>query len=180
MVTQRLKLANELKLIPISESSVQIPSENTIWKSIDRFAWDQTESEVKIYVTSFEGFKNHPKEKVLLENTNNSLTVSIRDFKDTNYKLIFTRFTKSIASARITLKSNGFSITLQKKDKGHWDTLVPKASAAKKNEEEEEKVEGKDPGDGLMNMMKELYENGDDDMKRTIAEAWTKSKDKNN
>jgi calcyclin binding protein len=28
-------------------------------------------------------------------------------------------------------------------------------------------------------MMKELYENGDDDMKRTIAESWTKSqKDK--
>ena len=37
LVTQRLKLANEIKLIPISESSVQIPSENTIWNSLDFF-----------------------------------------------------------------------------------------------------------------------------------------------
>lgn len=28
-----------------------------------------------------------------------------------------------------------------------------------------------------MTMMKEMYENGDDDMKRTIAEAWTKSRE---
>ena len=29
-----------------------------------------------------------------------------------------------------------------------------------------------------MNMMKKMYEEGDDNMKRTIAEAWTKSQDK--
>lgn len=26
-------------------------------------------------------------------------------------------------------------------------------------------------------MMKEMYQNGDEDMKRTIAQAWTKSQD---
>ena len=29
-----------------------------------------------------------------------------------------------------------------------------------------------------MNMMKKMYEDGDDNMKRTIAEAWTKAQDK--
>lgn len=29
-----------------------------------------------------------------------------------------------------------------------------------------------DPSASLMNMMKNLYQEGDDDMKRTIAEAW--------
>ena len=29
-----------------------------------------------------------------------------------------------------------------------------------------------------MNMMKKMYEDGDDNMKRTIAEAWTKANDK--
>lgn len=29
-----------------------------------------------------------------------------------------------------------------------------------------------------MNMMKKMYDEGDDNMKRTIAEAWTKSQDK--
>jgi len=34
-----------------------------------------------------------------------------------------------------------------------------------------------DPQAGLMNMMKKLYEEGDDEMKRTIGQAWTKSQD---
>lgn len=29
-----------------------------------------------------------------------------------------------------------------------------------------------------MTMMKQMYEDGDDDMKRTIAKAWTESRDK--
>lgn len=36
----------------------------------------------------------------------------------------------------------------------------------------------KDPNDSLMEMMKKMYDEGDDDMKRTIAQAWTQSKDK--
>lgn len=43
-----------------------------------------------------------------------------------------------------------------------------------------DKKEDKDanPGDSLMNMMKKMYEEGDDNMKRTIAEAWSKSQNK--
>lgn len=35
-----------------------------------------------------------------------------------------------------------------------------------------------DPSAGLMDMMRQMYEDGDDDMKRTIAKAWTESRDK--
>ena len=35
-----------------------------------------------------------------------------------------------------------------------------------------------DPQAGIMNMMKKMYDEGDDNMKRTIAEAWTKANDK--
>jgi hypothetical protein len=38
--------------------------------------------------------------------------------------------------------------------------------------------DSKDPGDSLMEMMKNMYETGDDDMKRTIAKAWTESREK--
>ena len=37
-----------------------------------------------------------------------------------------------------------------------------------------------DPSAGLMNMMKQMYEEGDDEMKRTIAKAWTESSSKRN
>jgi len=38
----------------------------------------------------------------------------------------------------------------------------------------------KDPGDSLMTMMKQMYDEGDDEMKRTIAKAWTESREKMN
>jgi len=40
--------------------------------------------------------------------------------------------------------------------------------------------DNKDPGDSLMQLMKNMYETGDDEMKRTIAKAWTESREKMN
>ena len=42
-----------------------------------------------------------------------------------------------------------------------------------KFDKEEEKAEPKgDPQESMMNMMKKLYQDGDDEMKKTIAQAW--------
>ena len=179
LINQRLKLSEELTSLPDSEGSPSSLLENIVWKAIDRFAWEQTNEDVKVYVTSLGDLKSHPKENIIVEHTANSVTVSIKEFNGNNYRLKFAKLSKNISSARITAKSNGFSLTLKKKEKNHWDALVPKA-VPKKEEEEKEENDGehKDPQDGLMNMMKELYESGDDDMKKTIAEAWTKAKDK--
>jgi len=35
-----------------------------------------------------------------------------------------------------------------------------------------------DPGDSMMKLMKRMYDEGDDEMKRTIAKAWTESREK--
>ena len=38
--------------------------------------------------------------------------------------------------------------------------------------------EVEDPGTGLMKMMKKMYDEGDDEMKRTISKAWCESQEK--
>lgn len=38
--------------------------------------------------------------------------------------------------------------------------------------------ENADPSDGLMSMLKKMYSDGDDEMKRTINKAWSESQDK--
>ena len=38
--------------------------------------------------------------------------------------------------------------------------------------------DSKDPEAGLMDLMKKMYDEGDDEMKRTIAKAWTESREK--
>jgi hypothetical protein len=39
-------------------------------------------------------------------------------------------------------------------------------------------VDASDPSASLMNLMKQMYDDGDDEMKRTIAKAWTESRNK--
>lgn len=38
--------------------------------------------------------------------------------------------------------------------------------------------ESANPSDGLMNMLKKIYSEGDDEMKRTINKAWSESQEK--
>lgn len=35
-----------------------------------------------------------------------------------------------------------------------------------------------EPGDSIMSMLRNLYDEGDDDMKRTLAKAWTEVQEK--
>jgi calcyclin binding protein len=60
----------------------------------------------------------------------------------------------------------------------HWPHLIASEMKAK-----EPKVPDMDPNEdpsaGLMNLMKKMYEEGDDEMKRSIAKAWTEGREKN-
>ena len=44
--------------------------------------------------------------------------------------------------------------------------------------EKDDKKQKEDPNGSLMEMMKEMYLNGDEEMKKTIAESWSKSRDR--
>ncbi len=67
-------------------------------------------------------------------------------------------------------------IALKKaKSSDHWDTLEYKKPILNDDMTSDKKEANKDPSAGLMDMMKQMYENGDDNMKRMIAETWTKS-----
>ncbi len=52
---------------------------------------------------------------------------------------------------------------------GHVIVYRAKTSKPKKDSE---------PGDGIMSMLRNLYDEGDDDMKRTLAKAWTEVQEK--
>ncbi len=70
------------------------------------------------------------------------------------------------------------TIFLKKANVGNsWADLVP--SAGKDKDKGLPKLdENADPQEGLMSLMKKMYEEGDDEMKRTISKAFTESRDK--
>mmetsp|Transcript_32064 Transcript_32064/g.31785 ORF Transcript_32064/g.31785 Transcript_32064/m.31785 type:complete len:218 (-) Transcript_32064:35-688(-) len=153
------------------------PKDNLVYKPIERFAWDQEGKDVKIYVTSL-GDLRGAKDKVTMTHTPESVDVKIVNLDGLNYRLRFPRLHKPIASCRISYKSSGFSLTMKKKEDGHWDSLEFKAPIVGKAAEKDPEEDSKDPGASLMKMMQDLYQNGDEDMKRTIAEAWSKAQEK--
>lgn len=58
----------------------------------------------------------------------------------------------------------------------HVTELEKRASDSKKIIPEPDKSD--DPSEGLMNVMRTMYMQGDDDMKRMIAKAWTEGQQK--
>ena len=132
-----VSLSQELSRIPDTSPEPAPVVSEVQWKSIDRFAWEQTDDEVKIYVTCLDGLKSHPRDKVHLESTSKSVSISIVNFNNNNYKLKFPSLFKDIKDARFTLKSNGFSLSLKKKEKSNWESIAPKPSGLKKGGEED-------------------------------------------
>ena len=68
-------------------------------------------------------------------------------------------------------------VTLPKTNSSTWaDLKTVDSKMAKKPPKMEE---SEDPGAGIMNLMKQMYDDGDDEMKRTISKAWYESREKN-
>lgn len=82
------------------------------------------------------------------------------------------------AACKLKVKSNSVTLELKKAKNKYWDDIKEKKKGGASKSDAAPKKGTEDPADpsgSLMTMMKELYENGDETMKRTIAESWTKA-----
>lgn len=178
-------LQDELMLIPAAPAAppVSVPiAEGTLFRPIEKFAWEQEGKVVKVYITCLASLKSHPAEKIVVEHTRESVDVKILDLAGENHRFVVKQLAKPIADCRLKTSSKGFTLTLKKAEDGHWDNLAFKPSAISKPKAKAAEDDKKDPGSELMNMMREMYENvrviqGDDEMRRVIGEAWTKSRE---
>ena len=156
--------------------------DNTQYESLQKFGWDQTGPKVQVYITSgVDGIGSLPKGQVVCEFEDQSFDLRIQNLNGRNLRLKIpqTQAPIDIGSCKYKIKSNGVTITLLKKDPSNtWTDLKPKKSLVSQNKDKAEK--SKDPKGDLMEMMKEMYQNGDDDMKRTIAQSWQKSQEERN
>ena len=132
-------------------------------------------------MTGFEGIGKHTKQDIDCEFNDQSIDLRILNFKGKNWRLKISPLNGLIdpAACKIKVKSNSITLELKKAKKKYWDDIKQKKSALSTDDDlstkSKEKDEGGDPGASLMNMMKELYQSGDDNMKRTIAESWEKT-----
>eukprot|EP01138_Halocafeteria_seosinensis_P003228 gb/GECG01003302.1/.p1 GENE.gb/GECG01003302.1/~~gb/GECG01003302.1/.p1 ORF type:complete len:250 (+),score=56.27 gb/GECG01003302.1/:1-750(+) len=149
-------------------------SSGKYFQAVTRFGWGQSDKFVSVYVSEdMEGVGSlyeHDDQAVQCEFTSNSFDLKVYGLKGRNYRLYRENLENEIdpESSKFKVKQDRVTVMLKKKDSlDHWTELVSKRKKPNISKE--------DPSGGIMDMMKQMYEEGDDNMKRTIAEAWEKS-----
>jgi len=169
---------------PSAPTKPAAPNSRTYDVYLKNYSWEESDMFVKIYLTGLGGAKDLAKEAFEFKVETTSIYFKINDYKGKNmiFNIKETAGKINTEKSYYKAKSDMVVIFLKKEAASvKWSHLkkVDKESADKpkftpKVEENE------DPSAGLMNMMKQMYEDGDDNMKRTIAKAWTESSTKRN
>mmetsp|Transcript_7929 Transcript_7929/g.13146 ORF Transcript_7929/g.13146 Transcript_7929/m.13146 type:complete len:237 (+) Transcript_7929:88-798(+) len=162
----------EMKIPVVPATAVS----KAVYIPIEDFAWDQGQYNSPI-VSIFVDLDSvgTVKDNVKVDFTPTSFDLKVHDLQGKNYRLLRDNLEKDIIpeQSKFIVKSNKLVIKLQKV-KGeysyeHWPSLIAKK---KRSEQSAKKA---DPMGGIMDMMKDMYEDGDENMKKVIGEAMLKS-----
>ncbi|KAF4089787.1 hypothetical protein AMELA_G00070620 [Ameiurus melas] len=116
---------------------------------------------------------------IIVSFTDRSFNVLVKDLEGKNYQMTVNNLLCPIVVEESSrkVKTDMVLVMCKKKTtkKWEWFTQVEKQSKEKDKPSYDENA---DPGEGLMNMLKKIYSEGDDEMKRTINKAWAESQEK--
>ncbi|CAN0250365.1 unnamed protein product, partial [Lampetra planeri] len=145
---------------------------------LSNYGWDQSEKFLKVYV-SLEGVQKAPSENVSVEFKERSFSLLVRDFEGKSYSMSVIELLHPIDPAKSSwkVKTDSVLVMCRKTKEETWKflTSLEKKTLDKEKPKMEEDV---DPSEGLMKILKQMYDDGDDDMKRTISKAWVESREK--
>ena len=157
---------------------------NESFTTIIKYAFDTSNDKfIKLYLTDgFDGIKSFSSSNIKSKFTKNSFDVYIFGWKEKNYRFSCFNLSKEIVpnDSYVKQTNSGLIVYLAKANKSDfWDSLEKKKGLfGNKDEDGAPSLDkNKDPNQSLMEMMRDMYQNGDPEMKRMIAEAWTKSRD---
>lgn len=147
---------------------------------LNNYAWDQTDDYVKLYI-SLNNVQNLDKDAVYCNFFENSIDLHVIGLDNKNYFLPINNLCEAIVTEKsfIKVKTNMIVVSLAKKAKKSWSHVTSVEKILKEAKSSSFKnTPNDDPNDSIMNLMKKMYQEGDDEMKRTIAKAWTENQDK--
>lgn len=146
---------------------------------ITNYAWDQSDKFVKLYIT-LPGVHELPTESIKSAFGTRRLELEVNALAGRNHHLLITNLMNDIVpnSSYHKVKTDMVTVFLRKASSDKWSDINGLDKKAKEPKVPKPEMDGGDPGSSLMNMMKQLYDEGDDEMKRTIAKAWTEAREK--
>lgn len=169
-----VKLNHEKELAKLTSNFGQSDQLGVI--AVTNYMWDQSNEHIKIYI-----------ELDKTEKVDNG-EIRLEFLSDTKFTCIFGKFRFTLGrlfkpldqakSKVIISKSNKLVITLYKAKSEHWSSLQSTTGTSPKLMDDKKDIDSGDPEKSLMNLMKKMYDEGDDEMKRTIAKSWYESQHK--
>ena len=162
--------------VPAAKKPRTVPAIVGKWNPVSSYGWDQSNKFVTVYVSGLDGVGELPKENIVCSFEEDSFDLTVKDLNGKSYRLNVTNLDKSIdvKKSKIKVKSSRVNVMLRKVDgqygPDHWTDLRSKQSKEAKNRLE------KDPSAGIMDLMKDMYNSGDDKMRETIGKAMLESK----
>ncbi|XP_076000784.1 calcyclin-binding protein [Genypterus blacodes] len=153
-------------------------SKATYTVKITNYAWDQSEKFVKIYLTLKDVHKI-PSENVEVTFKEGSFSVLVKDLDGKNHQMTLLNllFPIDVEESCKKIKTDMLLVMCKKQTLKKWECLT-KLEKQSKEKDKPTVDENAEPSDGLINMLKKIYSDGDDDMKRTINKVWTESQEK--
>jgi len=151
---------------------------------IKDYSWDQSERFVKLYLTNLPGLSDLNDDAVKTKFTDEGIEIRIENYKSKNLVFSINKTCHKINPEKCyhKIKSDYLLVFLCKHNPGSsWShfTHADKMKSESSDLKPDSKVDSAaDPSAGLMDMMKKMYDQGDDEMKRTIAKAWTEGQNK--
>ncbi|XP_072722902.1 LOW QUALITY PROTEIN: calcyclin-binding protein [Ciconia boyciana] len=181
LMTEKHKLETEIKNQPPSKPKVAAEEEKLslggYTVKINNYGWDQSDKFIKIYI-SLNGVQKLPAENVQVNFTERSFDLLVKNLNGKNYTMTFNNLLKpiSVEDSSRKIKTDTVLVMCRKKREEKWDCLTQVEKESK--EKEKAAYDTSDPSEGLMNLLKKMYAEGDDEMKRTINKAWVESREK--
>uniref|UniRef100_A0A7E4UWD3 Calcyclin-binding protein n=1 Tax=Panagrellus redivivus TaxID=6233 RepID=A0A7E4UWD3_PANRE len=185
----KTRLTNKLTQIQFAAAANAAPSKpkaNPLRPTlkVTTYAYDESENFVKLYYT-VNGVQNLPADRVVSKFTEDSFEVTITDLDGKDYSISAKGFAHPINPDKsvVKQKTDNILVMLKKAETGTWSELlkiVQQKKEERKRQDEADMAAGAagDPQAGIMSMMKKMYDEGDDDMKRNLRKAWHESQNK--
>lgn len=144
-----------------------------IYETIDQYSFSDSNDTAKFIMTHIRGL---PQAEIEFEPNAHGFSICVIREKQnmSNLKLTIEPTYKKIIpeECKYKIRNETLTVILAKKKKTTW--MKPKKSALDKKKEDKSATkpsDKEDPNSALMNMMKKMYDEGDDEMKRTISKA---------
>ncbi|XP_011506219.1 PREDICTED: calcyclin-binding protein [Ceratosolen solmsi marchali] len=180
--TELVNIQNQTS-VDREQSKVTKPS-NSLSKCYDiklnNYAWDQTSDFIKLYV-NLSDVQTLPKEAVFCNFLERSMDLHVQGLKNKNYELTINNLCENINATKsyVKIKTDFIVVFLAKTSSKSWSCITSVEKRLKESKTATPNInDTDDPNASLMNLMKKMYQDGDDDMKKTIAKAWTESQEK--